>query len=69
MESIRAKKTRRFNELKHKRGSDEYNKFFLRYQPGADKPSDNKAKQTKRKRVTKPKKKGIYDRLKKLSFT
>ena len=66
MESIRAKKTKRFEELKHKHGSDEYNKFFLRYQPGENKPS---IKKTARKRATKPKKKGVYDRLKKLSFT
>jgi hypothetical protein len=34
MENIRAKKTTRFLELKQKRGSKEYEKYFLKYSPG-----------------------------------
>jgi hypothetical protein len=34
MESIRAKKSEKFEELRGKRGSEEYEKFFLKYSPG-----------------------------------
>ena len=34
MENIRAKKTTRFLELQKKRGSKEYEKYFLKYSPG-----------------------------------
>ena len=34
MESIRAKKSEKFEELRGTRGSDEYEKYFLKYSPG-----------------------------------
>lgn len=36
MESIRAEKTAKFTELKMKRGSKEYDEWFLKYTPGQD---------------------------------
>ena len=39
MENIRAKKTTRFLELKKTKGSGEYEKYFLKYSPGDEKPA------------------------------
>jgi hypothetical protein len=55
MESIRAKKTSKFEELRGKRDSEEYEKFFLKYSPvdrAKEKTNESKpkrSKQTKKK--------------------
>lgn len=66
MESIRAEKTERFQELKNKRGTEEYDKYFLRYIPSENnkkikknigKKSNKKLlKKNKNTRKKKPKK-------------
>jgi hypothetical protein len=43
MESIRAKKSEKFEELRGKRGSEEYEKYFLKYSPGELDKRKNKA--------------------------
>ena len=51
METIRAEKTERFQELKNKKGTQEYDKYFLRYIPSQkDKnfTKDKKNKKTKK---------------------
>lgn len=64
--SIREAKAKKYEELKDKRGSKEWNEWFLRYVPKQLEPTDaNKSKKTRRKPKTKPKKKGTR---KKVSF-
>jgi hypothetical protein len=61
METIRAEKTERFQELKSKRGTEEYDRYFLRYIPSEkDKKEskDKKAKQTKKNDKRRTQKKG-----------
>jgi len=53
MENIRAKKTTRFLELQKKRGSKEYEKYFLKYSPGElkkEKP-DKSVKEESKKEI------------------
>lgn len=60
LESMRALKTEKFEELKNKRGTDAYDEWFLKYSPGVDgvkKQANKKTKKnTKKKRKTKKKK-------------
>ena len=59
LESMRALKAEKFEELKNKRGTDEYDEWFLKYSPGTDgvkKPRKTK-KNNKKKRQTKKKQK------------
>jgi hypothetical protein len=51
MEDIRSIKANKFKELQNKRGSAEYEEYFMRYTPG-----DIKGKQTTKKRIEKRKK-------------
>lgn len=46
MESIRAKKALKFNELRGKRGTREYEEVFLKYTPGEKSTSGNKKNET-----------------------
>jgi hypothetical protein len=62
--SIREEKAKKFEELKDKRGSDEWNEWFLRYVPEKLMPKKPVSKKTVKKR-TKPAKK---TRKKKVSF-
>jgi hypothetical protein len=57
LESIRKEKTELYKELKNKRGSKEYEWYFLRYSP-ADKLLEKAARKKKRKTKKKKKKKG-----------
>ena len=59
LESMRALKAEKFEELKNKRGTDAYDEWFLKYSPGTDgvkKPRKTK-KNNKKKRQTKKKQK------------
>ena len=49
-EKIRAEKTKRFKDLKKKRGSKEWDYYFLNYKPGEieEKTSEKKSKKTKK---------------------
>ena len=47
MENIRAKKTTKFLELQQKKGSREYEKYFLKYTPGESKKESKKSKESK----------------------
>ena len=59
LEDIRAEKTKAFERLRGKRGSKEYEEYFLRYTPGEDKKrkpaksrkASTKAKQSRKTRV------------------
>jgi hypothetical protein len=55
LESIRATKADKFKELKNKRGSKEYDEYFLRYTPG-EKKDNKQSKRTKSKSKSKTKK-------------
>jgi hypothetical protein len=47
MENIRAKKTTKFLELQKKKGSREYEKYFLKYTPGESKKESKNSKESK----------------------
>ena len=49
LESIRATKAEKFKELKNKRGSKEYDEYFLRYTPGEKKDTKQINKKIKGK--------------------
>ena len=51
-EKIRAEKTKRFKELKKKRGSKEWDYYFLNYKPG-EKEEKTSVKKTKKTKKTK----------------
>ena len=54
--SIREEKAKKYEELKDKRGSEEWNEWFLRYIPKQLEPQSKKpTKNTRRKRKTKNK--------------
>ena len=60
MESIRAKKTSKFEELRGKKDSEEYEKFFLKYSPvdrAKEKTNESKTNESKPKRSKQTKKK------------
>ena len=61
LESIRAEKTERFQELKSKRGTPEYDKYFLRYIPSENSKKnpkdDKKSKKTRKVRKSRKEKK------------
>lgn len=69
LEKTRAHKSEMFEKLKHKRGSDEWNWYFLKYSPGSpDMKKQNKKTRKKKKRRTKKKnrktkKRGLISRL------
>jgi hypothetical protein len=54
IESLRATKAEKFKELKNKKGSKEYDKFFLKYSPGEKR--DTKNSKTRNRKNTKSKK-------------
>lgn len=58
MESIRAEKTQRFQELKSKRGTEEYDRYFLRYIPSQKESNDKKVQKTKKNNKRRTHKKG-----------
>ena len=69
VEEIRAKKAEKFNELKDKKNSSEYEEWFLRYRPtdkkskSADESNNkitNKTKSNKKKKRKTRKRKGIF---------
>jgi hypothetical protein len=57
LESMRAEKAKKFKELSTKRGSKEYEEYFLRYTPGENKrikkSTKKKTKKTKKKKTKK----------------
>ena len=57
MESIRAKKTSKFEELRGKTGSEEYEKFFLKYSPADNAKGKTNESKSKRSKQTKKKSK------------
>jgi len=57
MESIRAKKTAKFEELRGKRDSEEYEKFFLKYSPADNAKGKTNESKLKRSKQTKKKSK------------
>ena len=57
MESIRAKKTSKFEELRGKKGSEEYEKFFLKYSPADNAKGKTNESKSKRSKQTKKKSK------------
>ena len=68
MEDIRANKAIKFQELKNKRNSKEYEEYFLRYTPNEkkDPKTKTKTKQTKRKTSkTNKTKKSTFNKIKK----
>ena len=54
-EELLAEKSRKFNELKDKRDTEEYEWYFLRYLPGKEKPVRKKRKTTVKKAPKKTK--------------
>jgi len=70
MESIRAKKTAKFEELRGKSGSEEFEKYFLKYSPSdaekkkTDEPKLKKETRTKKKSKKAPNKKNASKSLK-----
>jgi len=62
LESMRADKAKKFKELSTKRGSKEYEEYFLRYTPGENKRIKKKTKK-KTKKTKKKKTKKNYKRL------
>ena len=57
MESIRAKKTAKFEELRGKKGSEEYEKFFLKYSPADNAKGKNTNSKSKNSNQTRKKSK------------
>ena len=64
VEEMRAEKAEKYNQLKDKKKSEEYEEWFLRYRPAetkeTTKQSQNKTKRTKKKKRQTRKKKGIF---------
>jgi hypothetical protein len=55
LDSIRSTKAEKFKELKNKRGTNEYEEYFLRYTPGEKKDiSNNKSKSKSKKTASNP---------------
>ena len=52
-EKVRAEKTKKYNELKDKRGTAEWDYYFLNYKPGENKNNNDKTKQTKQTKTVK----------------
>jgi hypothetical protein len=50
---MRAEKSEKFNELKHKKGAEEYDEWFLRYRPSDSKEAKEVKKEEKKILVTK----------------
>ena len=49
LDDIRSHKTNKYKELMNKRGTREYEKYFLKYTPGEDKTENKKPKKVQRK--------------------
>lgn len=65
VEEMRAEKAEKYNELKDKKNSEEYEEWFLRYRPSdktenITKESSNKTKRNKKKKRHTRKRKGIF---------
>jgi len=65
LEDIRLEKSKKFKELKNKRGGKEWEFYFLKYSPGEkkSKPKKKKTKKTKKKRKNKTKKRNFIAKL------
>jgi hypothetical protein len=67
LEEMRAEKSEKFNELKHKKGAEEYDEWFLRYRPSDSKEAKEVKKEEKKTLVTKKNKtkknKGFMEKL------
>ena len=61
LESIRANKIKKFKELKDKKGTDEYDEWFLKYVYTEGSMNANKTKKSKQKKRKTRKKKNILD--------
>lgn len=55
LENIRQEKTEKYNELKNKRGTKEYDKYFLKYYPAEKKGKTTKAKNNENGKKTQKK--------------
>ena len=62
-EKMREEKAEKYRELKNKRGTKEYDWYFLRYIPGEKDKKTIKKKKVKKKKKKKTKKKGLLSRL------
>ena len=61
LETLRSVKAEKFKELKNKRGTKEYDEYFLKYSPGEKKGKSKKITKTKTKAKAKTKKnKGVF---------
>ena len=64
MEDIRAEKAANFEKLKNKRGTKQWDEYFLRYNPTTDKKKNKHKHKTrkrkKRKKKKKTKKRGLF---------
>lgn len=71
MEDIRANKALKFQELKNKKNSKEYEEYFLRYTPGSKeiKEKETKGKKSKTKKSKTKKKTKSNNKTKKLTFS
>ena len=61
LESIRANKIKKFKELKDKKGTDEYDEWFLKYVYTEGSMNANKTKKSKQKKRKTRKKKNLLD--------
>ena len=59
LETIRAEKTEKFQELKNKRGTEEYDIYFLRYIPSEKRKKDSKDKKNTTDKNTRKKNKKL----------
>ena len=57
LESMRQEKTNKYEELKNKKKSNEYEEWFLKYTPATDSKKTKKAKSVNKPTNVKPKKK------------
>jgi hypothetical protein len=55
VEEMRAEKAAKFRELKDKKGTREYDEWFLSYRPGNSSGKNNRKNSTNKKRVKKNK--------------
>ena len=71
MEDIRANKALKFQELKNKKNSKEYEEYFLRYTPGSKeiKEKETKGKKNNTKKSKTKKKTKSNNKTKKLTFS
>jgi hypothetical protein len=60
VEEMRAEKAEKYNELKDKKNSEEYDEWFLRYRPSDNIQTNKTTKNIKRKKKHTKKRRGIF---------